>query len=407
MTTSPTSAHAPSMAPIVLALGVTLIIGYGTLYYSFGTVAPHIAESFGWTEEWVYGALSVSLLASGLIAPISGRLADRFGAALVMSAGSLLAALALGLSALAPEGISFAIGLLVTEIATAFVFYATAFTLVVQASGGRGQSSITHLTLIAGFASTLFWPLTGWLVEQFGWRGTYLLFAALNLCVCVPVHLMLARLVRRRAAAASETKAAQAQLPTPLVPPEQQGKVFLLLILSFSLLSFVMSAVLVHMVPMLASLGLGSMAVVATTLFGPAQFCSRFINLQFGRGLSQPMLGLISAAMMPAGLVVLVLTAPSPIGAGVFAILFAIGTGLSSIAGGTLPLALFGAMGYGRRQGVLSSARLVVSAVAPFAFSFLGAMSSTSAALWLFIAAGTASTAAFFSIWLMFRKREA
>ena len=394
----------PSMAPIVLALGLTQIIGYGTLYYSFGTVAPHIAASFGWTEEWIYGALSASLLVSGLIAPISGRLADRYGAAWIMTLGSVLAALALGFSAVAPEGISFAIGLLVTEIATAFVFYATAFTLVVQASGGRGQSGITHLTLIAGFASTLFWPLTGYLVEQFGWRGTYLLFAALNLGICVPVHLMLARLVRRRAAAASESKTVHAPLPVPLVPPEQQGKVLLLLILSFSLLSFVMSAVLVHMVPMLASLGLGSMAVVATTLFGPAQFCSRFINLQFGRGLSQPMLGLISAAVMPTGLVVLVLTAPSPIGAAIFAILFAIGTGLSSIASGTLPLALFGSMGYGRRQGVLSSARLVVSAVAPFAFSFLGALATTSTALWLFIAAGTASTVAFFSIWLKFGK---
>jgi MFS family permease len=394
----------PSMTPIVLALGLTQIIGYGTLYYSFGTVAPHIAESFGWTEEWVYGALSASLLVSGLIAPISGRLADRYGAAWIMAAGSLLAALALGFSAIAPEGISFAIGLLVTEIATAFVFYATAFTLVVQASGGRGQSSITHLTLIAGFASTLFWPLTGYLVEQLGWRGTYLLFAALNLGVCVPVHLMLARLIRRRTAAASETQSTHAP-PVPLVPPEQQTRVFLLLILSFSLLSFVMSAVLVHMVPMLASLGLGSMAVVATTLFGPAQFCSRFINLQFGRGLSQPMLGLIAAAVMPTGLLVLVLTAPSPIGAAIFAILFAMGTGLSSIAGGTLPLALFGPMGYGRRQGVLSSARLVVSAAAPFVFSFLGALASTSTALWLFIAAGTGSTAAFLSIWLMFRRR--
>src|ERR1044071_5698457 len=114
MTTSPTSARrANSMAPIVLALGLTQIIGYGTLYYSFGTVAPHIAESFGWTEEWVFGALSVSLLASGLIAPISGRLADRHGAAIIMSLGSLLAALALAGSAVAPEGISFAIALLV------------------------------------------------------------------------------------------------------------------------------------------------------------------------------------------------------------------------------------------------------------------------------------------------------
>lgn len=394
------------MAPIVLALGLTQIIGYGTLYYSFGSLAPHVAASFGWTEEWVYGALSASLLVSGLISPISGRLADRYGAGRMMGFGSLLAALALGLSAVAPNGITFALALLVTEIATAFVFYATAFTLLVQASGGRAQNSITHLTLIAGFASTLFWPLTSFLLEHLDWRMVYLLFAGLNLAICVPVHFLLAGYVRRRAASPGPHSTGAHMPAPPMVAPEQQGKVFLLLMVSFSLLSFVMSAILVHMVPMLASLGLGSTAVVATTLFGPSQVASRLINLQFGRNLSQPMLGLISAAVMPAGLLVLVLTAPSPIGTAVFAMLFACGTGLSSIAGGTLPLALFGATGYGRRQGILSSARLVVSAVAPFAFSFLAALANPSAALWLFIAAGAGSTAAFFSIWLMFRKRE-
>lgn len=393
------------MAPIVWALGLTQIIGYGTLYYSFGTLAPDMARSFGWTEEWVFAALSVSLLASGLVSPISGRLADRFGAAQVMGFGSLVAALALGLSALAPDGVSFAIALLVTEIATCFVFYATAFTLLVQSAGSKAGRSITHLTLIAGFASTLFWPLTAWLQQHFDWREIYLMFAALNLLVCVPVHLLLAQHVRRAGPVRSAGEAEA--VPAATVAPVQHKHAFALLILAFSLLSFVMSAVLVHMVPMLASLGLGAAGVFATALFGPAQVASRLINLQLGRGLSQPMLGVISAAVMPAGLLVLVLTAPLPAGAALFAVLFGVGTGLSSIVGGTLPLALFGPQGYGRRQGVLSSARLVVSALAPFAFSLLAGIGGPRASLWLFIATGVASTAAFLAIWLMVRERRA
>jgi len=199
---------------------------------------------------------------------------------------------------------------------------------------------------------------------------------------------------------------AHSEVQAATVKPGEEKRAFALLILSFSLLSFVMSAVLVHMVPMLAALGLGGTGVFVTTLFGPAQVASRLINLQFGRRLSQPMLGMISAAVMPAGLLVLVLTAPLPAGAALFAVLFGIGTGLSSIVSGTLPLALFGPQGYGRRQGLLSAARLVVSALAPFALAVFSTLAGTGTALWLFIVTGMASTAAFFWIWLMFRERE-
>ena len=399
MTTSPPTA---SMAPIVLALGLTQIIGYGTLYYSFGTLAPLIAATFGTTEEWLYGALSISLLLSGLVSPISGRLADRYGAAWLMGFGSLAAGVSLGLSALAPDAIWFAIALLVTEIATCFVFYATAFTLLVQAGGPNAKNSITHLTLIAGFASTLFWPLTATMVEHFDWRTIYLMFAALNVVVAAPVHFLLVRHVRRRGPQMSAGVGPHT-VAAPLVPPDKARLVFALLMLAFALLSFVMSAILVHMVPMLAALGLGGTGLFVSAFFGPAQVASRFINLQFGRGLSQTMLGAISAAVMPAGLIVLVLTAPLPAGAALFAVLFGIGTGLSSIVAGTLPLALFGAEGYGRRQGILSSARLVVSALAPFVLSLLSGLVGTGAALWLFIGTGTASALVFLVIWGMMR----
>jgi hypothetical protein len=393
------------MTPIVLALGLTQIIGYGTLYYSFGTLAPMMAESFGLTEAWLYGALSVSLLMSGLVSPIAGRLADRFGAARLMGFGSLAAGVALGLTSLAPDGLWFAAGLLAAEIATCFVFYATAFTVLVQAGGAQAQRSITHLTLIAGFASTLFWPLTATLVQHFDWRTIYVIFAGTNLLVCAPVHFSLARHVRRVGSTrpSAEPRAADA----PLVAPERRRHVFALVMLSFSLLSFVLSAILVHMVPMLAALGLGGTGLFVSAFFGPAQVASRFINLKFGRGLSQPMLGVISAAALPAGLLVLVLTAPSPIGAAVFAVLFGMGSGLSSIVSGTLPLALFGPESYGRRQGMLSSARLIVSALAPFALSLFAAWADTRTALWLFIATGAAAAAAFLSIWWLFRRKTA
>jgi MFS family permease len=391
------------MTPIVLALALTQIIGYGTLYYSFGILAPHMATSFGLTEEWLFAALSASLLVCGLVSPFAGRLADRFGAARMMTAGSLVAALALAFCAAAPEAISFSAGLLVGEIATCFIFYAMAFTVLVQAGGSSAQRSITHLTLIAGFASTMFWPLIGYLQHQLDWRQIYWGFAALNLLVCVPVHALLARHVRR-AGPTMQQALPEAAAPA-MVRPEEAKRVFILLVLSFALLSFVMSAILVHMVPMLGDLGLGGAGVWATALFGPAQVASRLLNLQFGRGLSQPMLGAISAAAMPAGLLVLALTAPLPAGAAVFAMLFGIGTGLSSIVSGTLPLVLFGAEGYGRRQGSLGSARLAVSALAPFAFSVLATMVGARPALWLFIAAGAASTLAFLSIWWMFRPR--
>lgn len=390
-----------SMTPIVLALGLTQIIGYGTLYYSLGTLAPSIAATFAWPQEWVYGALTASLLVGGLIAPISGRLSDRFGAAPVMWMGSIAAALALAAAAVAPEGVSFAIALIACETASSFVFYATAFTLLVQSAGSGAQRSITHLTLLGGFASTVFWPITSALHEVLGWREIYLIYAGLNLLVAAPVHYWLAGHVRRQNAAGPAPVAAQ--VVVPWVPPERQTRVIALLMLGFALLSFVGSAILVHMVPLLATLGLSGAGVMVAALFGPAQVASRLINMQFGKGLSQTALGVISAGLLPVGVVVLVLTAPWAPGAALFAVLFGLGNGLSSIVAGTLPLVLFGAGGYGGRQGMLSSARLVVSALAPLVFSILLGAGGAGTALWLVALVGVGATLAFAAIWLTVR----
>lgn len=391
------STYAKPRAPalVIWALGLTQIIGYGTLYYSFSALAPSMAHDFGWSEEWVYGVLSGSLLIGGLMAPISGSWADRFGAARVMAWGSLAAALSLVACALSPNGMSFVAGLVAMEVASGFVLYTTAFAALAQIAGQGAQRSITHLTLIAGFASTIFWPLTTLLHEYLSWRDIYLVFAALTLAVCVPVHAWLVR----QGTGLRASGASVAIEDAPLVPPGQEQRTQIVMLLGFALLGFMSSAVLVHMIPMLASLGLGAAGVFVTTLFGPAQVLSRLINMQFGKGLSQPALGVVAASLMPLALVILVTTAPLLPGAAAFALLFGLGSGLSSIVSGTLPLALFGRVGYGRRLGAISSARLIVSSFAPVVFAMVAGAITTPATLWMVAGAGAMSALCFGSIW--------
>ena len=389
------SARPGAPALVIWALGLTQIIGYGTLYYSFSALAPAMALSFGWTEEWVYGVLSASLLLGGFVAPVSGRWADRFGAARIMPWGSLAASLSLLACALAPNGVAFAAGLVAMEVSSGFVLYATAFAALAQIAGRAAQRSITHLALIAGFASTIFWPLTTTLHDYLSWREIYVAFAVLTLFVCLPVHAWLARRDTSTPAPGSAAVIEEA----PLVPPGQEQWAQIVMLVGFALLGFVSSAVLVHMIPMLAALGLGAAGVFVTTLFGPAQVLSRLINLQFGKGLSQPALGVIAAGLMPLALVVLVTTAPLLPGAAVFALLFGLGSGLSSIVSGTLPLALFGRVGYGGRLGMISSARLIVSSFAPVIFAVVAGLMTTPATLWMVAGAGVLSALCFGSIW--------
>jgi MFS family permease len=355
-------------AAAILALGLTQIIGYGSLYYSFSILAPDMAHGLNWSTEWIFGALSAALLIGGLAAPMMGKWIDRFGAGRIMTAGSAIAAAALVACAFAPGKITFVAALIALETASNLVQYGAAFALLVQIRPHVAQRSITYLTLIAGFASTIFWPITTALHAHMSWQAVYLIFAVLNLTVCLPIHAWLSGGVydsRKR-----ETKEA-ARHVEPLLQPAVRTPAFVLMVAGFALESFVNAALLVHMVPVLSALGLGGLAVMVGTLFGPSQVLSRFTNMVFGGGLSQLTLAVISAVLLPAALVILIVTAPSVPGALVFAVVFGLGSGLSSIVQGTLPLALFGSDGYGRRQGQVLSVRLVISSAAPFALAFM------------------------------------
>ncbi|TCB00898.1 arsenite efflux MFS transporter ArsK [Rhizobium leguminosarum bv. viciae] len=353
-------------AAIVSALGITQIIGYGTLYYSFSILAPQIATDLSISLEQVFGVFSLSLFIGGLSATVIGRQMDKIGAATVLTIGSVLSALTLVLCAWSPSVAIFAVGIVLLEVSSGMVQYQAAFAALVENDPKTATRNITYLTLIGGFASTIFWPISAALLDVFTWREIYVFFAALNLLLCMPLHFWIMR--QGKAIRTNGIRQAREHV-VGAIPLEKRRRAMLIVSAAFAILGFTLASILAHMVPMLVTLGLGSASVLIGALFGPAQVASRLINMVFGSRLSPPLLAVISAGLMVGGIVILGNTGSSLAGALAFAVCLGLGSGINSIAQGSLPLYLFGSDGYGAITGKMAAARLASGAAAPFLFA--------------------------------------
>ncbi|KXG86977.1 arsenite efflux MFS transporter ArsK [Agrobacterium bohemicum] len=362
------SLHKTSVpAGIVSALGLTQVIGYGTLYYSFSILAPGMATDLDLTLAEVFGVFSASLFIGGLSATYIGRQMDRIGAATIMTIGSALAALTLALCAWSPSIAIFAVAVILIEISSGMVQYQAAFAALVESDPLSASRSITYLTLIGGFASTIFWPISAALSVYLSWREIYLVFAGLNMFLCMPLHYWIMRV--GKTASNADLAIRTRETIVGAIPPHARRRGMILVSFAFALLGFTLAAILAHMVPMLGSIGLGAAAVVIGSLFGPAQVLSRLINMVFGKNLSPPELAVLAAVLIVLGVLILLATGNWLPGAVAFAICLGLGSGINSIAQGSLPLYLFGSDGYGAITGKMAAARLAVGAGAPFVFA--------------------------------------
>jgi len=249
--------------------------------------------------------------------------------------------------------------------------------------------------LIAGFASTIFWPIAANLREHFTWREIYVAYAVLNLLICFPLHY---RIMRSRGSEASALAREDREVIVGALPAEVRRRGMRLVSLAFALQGFALSAMLTHMVPMLGAIGFGTAAVVIGSLFGPAQVLSRLINMAFGKNLSPPSLATLSAALIVAAVAILGLSGTWLPGAAAFAICLGLGSGINSIAQGSLPLWLFGSVGYGAITGRMAATRLVAGAVAPFVFSVLMERFGIDVALIVSASLGAVGVAAFVAV---------
>ncbi len=363
---------------IVAALGVTQVIGYGTLYYAFPIAVPAISQTHDVSETWLYGVFSVGMLLGGMVAPRVGRAMDRYGAPRVMMAGSALVAGLLALIPLTPGWLGITALLLALQLVSVTVLYDGAFATLALLRGAGARRAITHLTLIAGFASTVFWPLTGQMIAVLGWQTTYGVFAALHLVLALPLHGWLTAVAARQRAVERTTVAAPKpeSAPPPMARPGAPARAaFWMVAVGFAVRGMVIAAIGVHMVPLLTATGLGSAAYLVAMVMGPSQVAIRATDALFWKALHPVDVALISAVALPLALGALLVAGwleQGQIAAAVlFSMLFGVGQGLSSIVHGTLPLALFGSVGFGQLLGRLSAVRSTLAAVAPFLFAVL------------------------------------
>lgn len=360
---------------VVVALGISQVVGYGTLYYAFALIAPFVAREFSASTELLFGFLSAGFLAGGVLSPFSGKLMDRWGAARIMTVGSIVMAVMFVLAAWSPNLALFAVVTVAMQVVAIGVEYDAAFAAISQVAGVRTQQTITRLTLIAGLSSTLFWPLTGWLLENFGWRMTHVAFAAMHLALLAPLHFWLWRSHK-----ALPLHRAQVNDTEPLL--RRRGRAsFWLLAVSFAMSSALITALGTHFVPLLAAKQVGASATIVSMVVGPAQVAIRLTNATIWRNLHPLHSALIAALALPISSALLLWSSGWGAAAAAFAVVFGVGQGLFSITRGTVPLALFGPQGYGALLGKLAAVRTVLSATAPFIFAIAWHRYSVDAAL--------------------------
>ncbi|QKH38865.1 MFS transporter [Achromobacter pestifer] len=364
---------------VVGSLGTAQTLAWASSYYLPAMLADPIARDLGVPAPAVYAAFSAAMVASAVVGPWAGQAIDRHGGRVVLAGTSLLFALGLGLLGAAQGLWTMVAAWLVIGVAMGAGLYEAAFSSLVRLYGHHARGAITGITLIAGFASTVGWPLSAWMEAQFGWRGACLGWAGLHLLVGLPLN---AWFPKAPAAARTQDPPDCAQEgPSSPPGPWQQGYATALLAFVFAATWFISTAMATHLPRMLEATGATLAAAVAVgALIGPAQVAGRLLEFGFLRRVHPLLSARLAALAHPAG--VAVLLGGGPVMAPLFAILHGAGNGILTIAKGTLPLALFGPQGYGARQGWLMMPARVAQALAPFLFGL--ALDSWGAnALWL------------------------
>lgn len=355
----------PDRRLVTAALGLVQILGWGTSLYFPAVFGGPIAAETGWSLGTVVSGTSIGLLTAGLISPLVGRWIDRHGGRPVLRASSLLYAVGLAGIGLAPNLPVYLAAWVIVGLGMGTGLYDAVFAALGRMYGHSARTAITNLTLIGGFASTVCWPLSAFLIDTAGWRNACFIYAALHLLVALPLQMCVVR--DQRAIGDEEESGGQSGGESLPIPREKIVLVMLGVI--FSIMSSIGSIVLVHLMIFLEARGATfAAAVTLGTLFGPSQVVARVVERVFG-GHYHPIWTMIVACVVVAVSLVL-LSASFPVLAFII-VLFGAGYGVGWLARGTLPLALFGPRRFPRLMGKLAFPALIAQALAPSVGAFL------------------------------------
>lgn len=354
---------------MICVLGVTLIISYGSVFYSFSLLMEPLQRELGASKNLTVGAFSLALGIAGLCTTHVGSTIDRIGGRLVMTAGSIAAGLLLSVLSRVESAVGLYVAYACLGATMAAILYEPAFAVLTRIFGANARRAITILTLFGGLANTVFWPLTQQLMAHFGWRETLLILGALNLLVCAPLHAWFlpgrdphAEAIRAGTGKTKDSKSLREVLREPA---------FYFLGGAFVANGLIFSAMSVHMLPMFQSKGLSAAtAALVGALVGPTQVTGRIFELTIGQRFSIVQVGLLAMCLLPVALLVFV------VAGGLwtlvaFALMYGLSIGVVTIVRGAMPAQLFGHEHYGAVSGALAMPQMFSLASGPFIVSLL------------------------------------
>jgi predicted MFS family arabinose efflux permease len=346
--------------PIIVALGTTQTLAWASSYYLPAILADPIGRDLGVSANWIFAAFSASLVISALLGPRIGRQIDLLGGRPVLCTSNLTLAAGLALLGVTNSIPMLAAAWLLLGIGMGLGLYDAAFAALGRIYGDAARRSITGITLFAGFASTVGWPLTALGLESIGWRNTCLAWAAAHILIGLPLNFfMLPPVAGVKAAAAKSIK--------PHIPID---RTMVLLAFTFAAAWSVTGAMAAHMPRILEASGATTVqAVAAGALFGPAQVVARVIEASFLSRYHPLLSARLACLTHPIGAAILAIAGGGASSA--FAIFYGLGNGILTIARGTLPLAIFGPKDYGYRLGLVGAPARMAQAAAPLAFGLL------------------------------------
>ncbi|MEI7431583.1 MAG: MFS transporter [Betaproteobacteria bacterium] len=350
----------PKLGPMaIFLLGVIQILVWGGSFFLLAVLGGPVAAETGWSRQWIFGALSVSILVSGLLSPLCGRLIVRHGGRLLLGWSGMIIALGLVVLSMAGNFPVFLLAWVIIGIGMAGGLYDALFSTLGNIYGAKARSAITGITLISGFCATVVWPVLALGVEHLGWRHTCVAYAAVLVLLVWPIY------IKALPGTNSERVVSKARIDKVA---HIDGRLYALMACIFTLAAVFLTAMSVYLLTLLQWQGYSlAVAVGLSALIGPSQVGSRVVNILSGD--IHPMWPtLVSVLAVAAGLLLMALW---PALAGVGIVLYGAGNGLRAIVRGTLPLALLRPEDYAVVMGRIARPALIGQALTPLVGGYL------------------------------------
>ena len=382
----PSSAHLSEISlwrdrsamKFVIWLSIAQTVSWGAMFYGFAVFISPLSNEFQWEKTEITGAFTVSLLIVGVFSYAAGRILDYFGGRWLMTAASALGGILLFLAGHIDNLTNYYVIWVGLGLVMSATLYPSGFAVIIATLGSRARQGVTLMTLIAGFASTIFIPLISYSLTQLDWRATYYLLGLSLLLICVPIHayvLKSERVPRNKKNDSLEFFQLGSQ-KGPIARNITNPR-FLWIGLCFTTNSLVMAGVTVHIIPLMLERGFDMTTIVATiAIIGPMQVAGRLVMTIFANWLDFRKSGLLSCIALLASFGALSAATPENHFHYLFPILYGVSLGINTIVRALAVPELIGPEAYGALNGVLGFASAMALAAAPLIVSWIWSINS-------------------------------